>query len=705
MRVFLIPISIFILQLSAAGAVEFTPLCNTDAEFPQVLHFRNDQIAARLKREDDQDRMFKKYIHQFNGYMPKLAMEEVTSLPMNRLHAIYHDLQKAHPEKLYMIHFNGEAVAVEHHERRGDEDYYAENLAGYFPGHWAFKKGTLLKKDIDAFDTVLAVENTKLFSMKDYIIYAARQRGEDVAFPTDMVIVALDHAGKRLWQKAEYITLESAGRSEITVRRGRYGSGPQSFKAGRTMILPIIGCAWAYNSMWLYNFSTDCPRNTNGEQAADIYARNLAHIVKGTKECRFVEGIAFDVMYFSPSSEVDSNNDNVVDGGYVDGQNRWRVGVIELLENLRKELGPEAIMTGDSHHATNQRAVGILNGMESEGLVSHNDGYRAISTTINVHTYWQAFGRDRKFSYIADKLNHEEDREQKDKLVKLAHGTATVLGVGIGMLDIRSYLYKDHFDYLTGGKVSRQPGWLGRPLARMKLMETKDYSSGKGNHLIDSAVVINGQLKAAARDEWLVKGIAQGDLNEVGSFEEANRKKVKKGILLQNIELVLKDLDLSKGLIVKMELKSESLMSGLESYPAIPRYVEAAVSENVHYKKNPLLNKQYRTCQGVMGASDWHTNIFYFRANPASKVDLKLAFEELGDFRIRNVEEITGPLVLSRFFEKGAVVVNFSEKSVSVTIDSPLDMVDVDSDNPLDRTLTLEALDTCFMRVRSQNSS
>lgn len=702
MRTYLITIIICILQLTTAAAVEFKPLCNTDAKFPQVLHFRNDSFAARLKVEDEQDRIFKKYINQFDGFMPKLAMEENTGLPMDRLHAFYHDIQKAHPEKLYLIHFNGEAVAVQHHKRREDKGYYAENLADYFPGHWAFKKGTLLKKDIGLLDNVLEVENGKLFSMKDYIFYNARKRGKDVSFPTDMVIVALDHAGKRIWQKAEYITLESEGISEITVRRGRYGSSRQSFKGGRAMILPIIGCSWASNSMWLYNFSADCPRDTNGLQAADIYARNLAQIVKGTKDCRFVEGIAFDVLHFSASSEVDSNNDNVADGGYVDGVNRWRVGTVKLLENLRKQLGPEVIMSADSHHETNQRAVGILNGMESEGLVSHNDGYRGISTTINVHTYWQAFGRDRRFSYIADKLRHDEDLEQKDKLVKLAHGTATVLGVGIGMLDLRSYLYKDHFDYLTAGNPSRQPGWLGKPILPMKLMKTKDYSSSKGNHLIDSAVVVNAELKAAGRNEWMVKGIGKGALQEVGSFEEAKRKKVRKGIPLQNIQMVLKDMDLSKGLIVKMELKSESPLKGLQSYPAIPRFVEAAVSENVHYNKNRLVNEQYRTCQGVMGASGWHTNIFYFRANPVSKVDLKLAFEGLGDFRIKNVEVITGPLVLSRFFEKGAVVVNLSEKSVSVTIDSPLKMLDAESEKPLDRTMTLQALDTCFIRLFGQ---
>jgi len=665
------------------GAFEYDNLYNTGAEFPQVLHFRSDTFAAGLK-EDELD----EYVDRFDGYMPKLAAEERSNMPIEQLRAVYHRMQQDHPEKLYMVHYNGEAVAV-HNFKQGNEAYFAENLAGYFPGHWCFGVGTLLEKDIDPSDQTLAVADNSGFKVRDYVYHNARDRDGDVSFPTDIVVVPLDEQGRRLWDQSEYVALESKADGKIEVKRGRYGSVPRSFSAKRTLVLPIIGGSWASNAMWFFNFSTDCPRDAEGNQAADVYVRKLVEMVKGTDACRFVEGVGFDVLYFSARAETDTNNDNVADGGYVDGVNRFRQGSIQMLQRLRDELGPDAILSADSHHATNQRAVGILSGMESEGLVSHNDGYRGISTTINVHTYWQRFGCEPRFSYIVDKLRNEQDQEQKAHLEKLAHGMASVLGVGIGLGDVKGFFNGDRYSYLNGPKDSG-PGWLGAPVSGALVIGASETFS-KASRLINSADVVNGRIRSAGIDEWLIEGDDQGVVNELSSYEEAQTESVSKGIPLENIQLVLKDLDLRRGLTVKLDLKSEKVLPGLDHESRIPRFVLAELSEDVQYSKNRRINEQYTSVQGVMGASGWHPNLFYFRANPAKDAELKLSFEGLGDFRIRNVEIMEGPLMLARQFEHGAVIINLSEENAAMPIRSRV--VDAETGESVRGMVKLEPLE------------
>lgn len=632
-------------RLDAAQSVahEFENVSNANASFPQVFFFRGDDAPPSYLDDSATPQTRQAFLNRLDGCISKVFHEERTELPTDKLLATYRELRAQHPEKTVLVHFNGEAVAVRHFDWIAGDRYHADNLKDYFPGHWLFQSGARLMSSITAHDTVLKVDLTRPFTERDYVFGNARKRGEDVAFPTDILLVPVAADGTRRWHRSEYATFVSKSKTQITVKRGRYGSTPRAFEGGKTLVLPFAGGSWANNSMWYFNFSPDCPRDPNGLQAADIYVLNLVAWIKPPGQPPFANGIAFDVLDFEAKSAFDTNNDSVPDGGLMDGVNRWRLGVNAMLANLRRQLGDEAIITADSHNPASQRSVALLNGMESEGLVTHNDAYRAISTTLNLQAYWLKYGRSPHFSYIVDKVKNEHDLTQHDCMTKLAHGVATALGVGIGMGGAGQHVMKDKNPYLYGESPSSgKSGWLGRPTSGLMLL-TSGPTFTDATARVSSAKTKDSILKKTGAREWVL------------SSQTATPPAPALG-------LVIEDVDLTRGFTLKIELKSREPITGLEPYPAIPRSVTARLTGKLSYAKDAILNRQYTECQGVAGAVGWHSNTFHFRANPEKHARLEITIQDSGDLLLRNPEIMYGPLVVGRRFEHGTVILNLSEE-------------------------------------------
>jgi len=672
-------------RLSAAQPVahEFENLSNANASFPQVFFFRHDDAPPSYLDDSAAPQTRQAFLNRLDGCISKVFHEERTDLPTDKLRATYRELRAQHPEKTVLVHFNGEAVAVRHFDWIADNRYHTDNLKDYFPGHWLFQSGARLMKSITAHDTVLKVDLTRPFTERDYVFGNARKRGEDVAFPTDILLVPVAADGTRQWQRSEYATFISKSKTEITVKRGRYGSTPRAFAGGKTLVLPIAGGCWADNSMWYFNFSPDCPRDPNGLQAADIYVRNLVASLKPPGQAPFANGIAFDVLKYDVNPGFDTNNDSIPDGGLIDGVNRWRLGVNAMLANLRRQLGDEAIITADSHNPASQRSVALLNGMESEGLVTHNDAYRAISTTLNLHAYWLKYGSPPHFSYIVDKVKNEHDLAQHPRVTKLAHGVATALGVGIGMGGAGQHVMKDQSPYLRGESPSSgKSGWLGRPTSGLMLL-TSGPTFTDATADVSSAKTKDSILKKTGAREWVLSSQT-------------------KTTPAPALGLVIEDVDLTQGFTLKLELKSREPIVGLEPYPAIPRSVTARLTGKLSYAKDATLNRQYTECQGVAGAAGWHTNTFHFRANPEKHARLEITIQGSGDLLLRNPEIMSGPLVVGRSFEHGAIILNLSEQPWAAPSETLGDLLKPTPPTPAD-PLILGPLETRFLNTSGKS--
>ena len=83
-------------------------------------------------------------------------------------------------------------------------------------------------------------------------------------------------------------------------------------------------------------------------------------------------------------------------------------GVYAFYRKLRSVLGDKKLILADGNETSQQRAFGILNGIESEGFPFANDfNLDAWSSGINRNLFWDQHARDPKMNYINLKWGEE----------------------------------------------------------------------------------------------------------------------------------------------------------------------------------------------------------------------------------------------------------------------------------------------------------
>jgi hypothetical protein len=595
--------------------------------FPKTLAFRNDRFGY----EEGYKTWEKEYL-KVNGVTKKYLTEEVDMDPVFANWA--NRFIKAHPEKLMLLHLNGEGINIK------DKEVHEK----YFPGHWVYEAGSFLTEDIDSLQTEFQLKSAETFSENAYPIHS---RGKTLGkLPHIVLLVEIDENGKKIWETSEYATVEKVDYSanRISVKRGQYFSDPRYFKKNATYVAPIAGDHWGGNLMWYYNFSSSCPVDVNGNQSADVFLNEIREWFGKDGILKNLDGIGFDVNYFTVKHDSwDVNNDGISDKGIIDGKNVWREGDIEFLKKLRSSFGSDFIITADGWNDNMQRAVGILNGMETEGLARPNDGYRQISRTINQHTYWNIYNTTKyKFSYITSKLNFPADEEISSQLQRMGLGLASILGV--------AYTVKpsENFPEVYGG-VLNKANWLGKPVGDMQFPAKKeaDLLGGKGiameSQLINQFNFENTEYR---EDDAVlyVKGTNEDRRND---------------LKLEGPELILPKGDL----IVFFEAKDIDGFFDIKTHSRIPRKI------NLKINGRPVDVRQGETEQsirfqnelaGFMGPSGFTPMSFYFRnvGNEDSPIKIIFEIEEQGEFAIKNLSAHNASSVIAREFENGIVLMN-----------------------------------------------
>ena len=266
----------------------------------------------------------------------------------------------------------------------------------------------------------------------------------------------------------------------IRVKRGCYGTKPLAFKAGQARAAAhMVEGPWGKSNhiMWYYNFATHCPQDPQGKTCADRLVDDLAAwFGKGGKLEAF-DGLEFDVMFHETRGDTDG--DGLIDNGVIDGVNHYGIGMHDFARQLRSRLGDKRIIQGDGALGPggirSQRALGSLNGIESEGFPNlHDWDFDDWSGGLNRHNFWQANARPPVFNYINHKWvqsipgkpgEHENPDVpfSRHRLVFAAAQFADAMLCysfapppdGSGRIAI--------WDELVGGKLNT-PGWLGKPL-------------------------------------------------------------------------------------------------------------------------------------------------------------------------------------------------------------------------------------------------
>jgi hypothetical protein len=470
--------------LAATGWAQLVPLSQVQIlgnnNWPHAYFFRNSEsLAASGKYTYAQ---WAAIFDQLMGIEGKCLGEEIP----NRIQNIpfFTQFKKDHPDQLVLLHFNG----------KGREPLF--DTSQFFPGHWLYFQGSSVTADVPAQQgtTAIQVANGTYFKMGQGVY---KDTGDDIA------LCAANSNGTPNWNQCEQVKLLSVTSNTLQVQRGQYGTTPLSFTAGH---------AWAaahyYDGpssdggdlLWGYNYSTTCPRDSQGRSCSDVLKENLAQHFDPGGDLEVLDGLEFDVMFDTLPSipkyrNIDADGDGQPDGGIFNGVNQFGIGMIEFCQSFRQRMGPNRFILADGQEQTNQRAFGIMNGVESEGWPVLNDlTIQDWSGGTNRLNFWAANSFSPAWNYINHKFTTPQTNgpgtiaQVPFSIDRLVFAVAMMLndpvtfsltptpetGQAVGIWD----------EFVMG--VAHKIGWLGQPLgpARRLALEQPDLLAGKWSSLV-----------------------------------------------------------------------------------------------------------------------------------------------------------------------------------------------------------------------------
>jgi len=599
-------------------------------DHPRAIFFRRMERAT-MPYEEWED-AYDDLMGFIGQALPDQMSDHIDGIPP-QVAEYYRRFKARHPEQVVLLHVNGLSQVP---TRRTMQD---------FPGHWLYFEGAKILADLPATtgQSTIKVSNTRLFTLK-----AGFERDR----PDHIGLCALDAAGKPDWRKAEYVRLVSINQKDgtITVERGQFGSQPIAFRAGNGYAAAIVTHGpWNREKgelEWHYNFSTECPRDEKGRNAADMYVEYFTQAMGRGGPLENIDGVAFDVMYLTPQilggqwrfRMPDYNADGKGepfrdDTTYMAGQN-------EFYRKLRKALGKDYLLTSDVQETDNQRAFGILNGGESENWLTHSDPLTKYwSSGINRNFFWEDRALPPTFNY----LNHKfSPPNMPPRVIKTPfqpipfnqHRLKIAAAVLCDAVVTSGRPASDRFgiwDELVQGK-ERKTGWLGKalgPAMRLASRAPSLLSSGiisqiKGENIraTQDGNSVRIESTAAGEMRFEIRGIpVQGpDLTLFATIRAAPRK----GHPSEHARLLLASAD-AKGL-------------------PLPEF------GNPHLKED---NREY----AFVDAKPFPV-VFYFKNLKGHSVDVEFCLESNEPVWIESLAACAAPDVMYREFERGAVFAN-----------------------------------------------
>jgi len=312
----------------------------------------------------------------------------------------------------------------------------------------------------------------------------------------DIGLCVLDANGKPDWHRSEQVRLISVDvkNKTIRVRRGCFGTKPLAFRAGSSYAAAhATEGPWGNgnNLLWYYNYSTKCPRDRQGRTCSDVLVEHLAELFGPDGDLAAFDGLEFDVLKWRCGGGRGAGKP---DAGLHDGFNAYGAGVVEFCRKLRNELGNDTLILADGMHEGNQRAFGILNGIESEGWPHLRDHViEDWSGGLNRHFFWNENSHSPVANYINHKFNMPTGTPGVVKPPDVPFSThRLVFAVATFTDSAICYSFRpptergeplgiwDEFRMGTENKL----GWLGKPRGPAVRMATKfpDLLNGKVRH-------------------------------------------------------------------------------------------------------------------------------------------------------------------------------------------------------------------------------
>ncbi len=602
-----------------------------DREFPMYYAFRTESTSVT-----DYDVWLNRIGEDLSGVIRKFLTEELQTdaSKIDWLNQYAED----NPDEILLLHYNGQA-------RRTDD----ESADRFFPGHWAYYPGCSITSAIDYDDTTIKVENAKLFTVS--YTYSSTSS----TFGLKVVVVPIVN-GEKDWNNAEYCRVDSYNTTtnELQVTRAQNRSTARDHATG-TYIAPIPGSVWEDSEdsvMWYYNMSSACPRDDDGNNCADVLADELISYFEPGGLLEVMHGIAFDVIYFDISNLTwDTNNSGASDHGWIDGVNEWAVGVYDFLATLRSEansrVGTDFIITSDGQLSTNQTALGYVNGIESEGLVQHNDAWRGFSRTVNCHKYWYQNNTIEDFRYVVMKFQDDDDSSDENlfRLSRFAVGTASCLGAALAYGYYTYATSSDDYDY--DNRTWMPTGWT---------------ATGCFGKLKSDLVHLAKSMATTVQSIDLTAAVGSTGSN----------------VTVDGMSIIVSSNDEESGITLTIPV-SAGLPTGDVTYFVNAEAVEPLagfttadylVPRLMWLEPNnlPTNDSDFTDIYGYYGLGFNCENSYFFRDTTQGGNSITLYIQGSGEFKITSIDVYNAPDILQREFDNCTILVNPSSSTQTVNL-------------------------------------
>jgi len=501
--IFIVACIIFLMSCNTADR-RLKKLTILDENYPRAYFFRAGKLDYffRPGKHTYDYSTWEQNFERLMGIEGKCLDEEFREEGANSLE-FFNRFKKNHPNQVILLHFDGMAR----------DPYFKSSKGSFFAGHWLYHNGARILSDVsdESGITSIHVSDASLFMVD--IAIRVKHKNDDIG------LCELDETGKPNWTKSEQVRLVSLDMktNTIQVERGCYRTEPRSFSAGKSYAAAHCTAGpWGENLMWFYNYSTECPRDAQGNSCIDILLDDLTQRFSPEGELYNFDGIEFDILLFDSKTNMlnsrrvntnrgpDADADGKADNCVIDGIQTYGIGTNEFLKRIRQRLGNDRLILADGGYPlSDQRSFGILNGIESEGWPTGRDyNIEDWSGGMNRHLFWYENSRAPKMNYINHRYSSGFDYSKVNvHQVRLVIAASVLINSALAMADLPSQVLgyepvkkciiygpeppeyvrwgstiKGNYpvwDELVMGKANKI-GWLGKPMGPPVSMAEKE---------------------------------------------------------------------------------------------------------------------------------------------------------------------------------------------------------------------------------------
>jgi len=638
-------------SLGHAAGVAVEP---QSGRYPRAFAFRQSEVLATLLSLEDWEDNFK----QLGGVVGKLLQEErKDSVSANNI-AYFQHLKTKFPRKMCLLHFNSMGRLP---------DFETEN---WYPGWW------LRRASLPSVGNTSRLSDT--IQVDDLTGIELTPDGFGNSWQ-DLMITRADVSGNPDFGRYEYVRMTAfdSATKTLTLDRGAYGSTSRYWPAG-SLVAPIVTSGPFYtggNKLWFYNYATTCPTDLNGLQAADGILNGLdAHL---QTDLAFLDGIQLDVFVLKNAirTNIDTNGDGVADGGNSSsGEDLVLTGMDAFLAALRQKLGPDRLLLTDG--GGNQRPnINQVNGVELEGTPRSTDlDFLLWSQAIEALRYYRKYSLKRPFTFgngqqAATTFSYNTFKNKPVPVPPKSYSNFRLsLATSLAASSALTFFYdpiapgstlglppgpnggqftSDYtiWDELLGGDIGKGE-WLGRPIG-----PTRHVLDLSGDLYNSGGISLTSNFVDAIEHDAYGTDLAVGTDENGGPQLSFTRSSQSGSVRFDLPEVTVSGPDLTLIIRVNAEPRTD-IPAGAARFVRVSLVQDGGDTQQM----------------SVPVGNEWQTLHLSFRRLVNGPARFNFAFEKNPGVRIRRVELVAQPDLVTREFANGAVFANPSDQAANFDV-------------------------------------